>query len=584
MIVALILQVGCAREVPPLGGGASHRNERHMEEVGINQVGYRPDDAKSGYVGGYRGDFEVLDAAGRVVLRGTAVPRGFDPLSGDDLSTLDLSALSAPGEYHVRLTGGAGESPPFVVGPDPYRELARALLKELYFQRCGVALEPRHAGQWAHGACHRAPASLHGESGAAIDASGGWHDAGDYGRYVVPGAVTVSVLLLAYELFPQVRWDDLGIPESGNGLPDLLDEARWELDWLMKMQDPADGGVHHKVTTSSFPGFIMPEEDLMPEIVAPISPTATAAFAATLAQASRIFRESDPPLAERMVGAARRAFAWLVENPHALQFRNPADIATGEYGDPNDSDERSWASIELARATGDEGYLHDLSAAWLEQASEESGGPAWSRARAAFELGWRETGGFALLSLLGGSWRPGGAGEALTARLLPSYRAFLSDCVRRAEAGYGVAVDREDFVWGSNMLVMNRAIHLIAGPRLLADSGEGSAASLVTARRHLDYLLGANPLARSYVSGFGGRGVMHPHNRPSIADGVSEPVPGMVAGGPNPGRQDPEASAAFAEATPPMRAYLDSAGSYSTNENAIYWNSAAFFVAAAFTE
>ncbi len=535
--------------------------------VNLDQIGYRPGDPKIAFVDRYRGGFEVIDASGRAALRGRAAPRGLDPLSGDDLSVLDFTPLNAPGSYRIRLAGGAGESAPFVVAPDPYRDLSRALLKGLYFQRCGVALDRRHAGPWAHGACHLAPALRHGTSVERIDVSGGWHDAGDFGRYVVPGAVTVSMLLLAYELFPQVRWDDLGIPESGNGIPDLLDEAKWELDWMLKMQG-RDGGVHHKVTTASFPGFIMPEEDTMGEILSPVSPTATASFAAVMAQACRVYRAIDPAYAARLLAAARSAFAWLEANPGAPQFTNPPGIATGEYGDRSSADELLWASVELARATGEGAYLTGL----------PEGLP--TRGRASFELGWQETGGFAVLAaLLGDS----GPAERLRPRLAEGYRLYIAEAMASAGKGYGVAVGREDFVWGSNMLVMNRAVHLIVASRLLAESRAESASYLDAAAAHLHYLLGANPLSFSYVSGFGTRRLAHPHHRPSVADGVVEPVPGLVAGGPNPGRQDPEAAAAFAAGTPPMRAYLDSAGSYSTNENAIYWNAPAFFVAAAFT-
>ena len=541
--------------------------------VNLNQLGYRPGAAKVAFASGYRGAFEVVDEAGRTVLRGRADPRGVDPLSGDDLSAIDFSSLAADGRYRVRLAGGAGESAPFAIAADPYRDLARALLKELYLQRCGTALSPRFAGPWAHGACHRAPAALYGVPGASIDASGGWHDAGDYGRYVVPGAVTVSMLLLAYELFSQVRWDDLGIPESGNGTPDLLDEARWELDWMLAMQEPERGGVYHKVTSASFPGFIMPEEDTSSEIVCPVSPTATASFAAVMAEASRVYRAVDRSYAARLLAAAERAFAWLEANPNAEEFSNPAGIVTGEYGDTSSADERLWAAVELARSTGQEGYLRGISAAL------PAGG------KAAFELGWQETGGFAVLAaLLHEEWPAGGTGRALQLRLRESYRGFIAQCMEGTGKGYGVAVGAEDFVWGSNMLVMNRGVHLIMASRLLAESSGESAAYLSAAEAHLHYLLGANPLSFSYVSGFGTRRLEHPHNRPSIADGVVEPVPGLVAGGPNPGRQDPDAAAAFPAGTPPMRAYIDSEGSYSTNENAVYWNAPAFFVAAAFVK
>ena len=291
---------------------------------------------------------------------------------------------------------------------------------------------------------------------------GGWHDAGDYGKYTGPGAVAAAHLLYAWKLFPDGCSEALNITETGNGIPDILNEARYELNWLLQMQR-SDGSFHHKLTKAHFAPFIMPQQDLEPEYLMPVTHCATGAACACLALASRVYRTFDPSFSGRLLSASRQAWNWLEANPDFKPFQNPEGVRTGQYGDKSDTDERFWAACELYAATENREY------------------------REAALLQWH-------------------------------------------------------------------------------------------------YALGLNALDTCFVTGFGERSVLHPHHRPSGADGIEEPVPGLISGGPNKCFPYSTTREKLGEATPPAKYYLDETPSADTNEIAIYWNSPAIFVGAFFSQ
>ncbi len=222
-----------------------------------------------------------------------------------------------------------------------------------------------------------------------ISAPRGWYDAGDYNKYVVNSGITTYTLLAALEHFPDFFGKrDIGIPESGDKVPDILDEARWNLQWMLDMQDPEDGGVYHKLTTLNFDGPMMPERDVARRYVVQKTTAATLDFAAVMAVASRIhagYEKQFPGVALRMRKAAESAWRWALANP-AVAYRQPPDVATGAYGDRVLTDEFVWAAAEMFLLTGDESYLKEFS----QRANTPNvmGVPSWS-----------DVGGLALMSL-----------------------------------------------------------------------------------------------------------------------------------------------------------------------------------------
>ena len=276
-----------------------------------------------------------------------------DADSGDRVQTADFTAFDKPGAYYLEVPG-VGRSWSFTIARDVYSRAWYLAMRSYYGQRCGTAVDlgPEFPG-YKHAACHLEGA-YHASSGksGAKPSNGGWHDSGDYGRYVVNSGITTGTLLWTYEIYgARVGKLNLKIPESGNGRPDILNEIRWNLDWMLSMQD-ADGGVWHKQTSERFCGFIMPEKDTWTSYVIGTgaepfkSSCATADFAAVMAIAARVYRPFDAAYADKCLRAAKLAWSWIEKYPDVL-FRNPKGVMTGEYGDGNCSDERLWAAAEL---------------------------------------------------------------------------------------------------------------------------------------------------------------------------------------------------------------------------------------------
>ncbi|WP_276354762.1 glycoside hydrolase family 9 protein [Cohnella caldifontis] len=537
--------------------------EREDPRIRVNQAGYRLTDSKRFVAACAGGRFEIRrEAGGQAVYAGELAGPAADEASGEGVYEGDFSSLREEGTYRV-FVPGAGESLPFRVDAQAYRSVTDALLKCFYFQRCGMELEAPYAGVWTHKACHLGLARVHGEEEVMLPQTGGWHDAGDYGKYTVAAAKAAADLLLAFETFPAAFGRTIGIPESGNGVPDLLNEVRYELEFLLRMQRP-DGSVFHKVTTERFPALdAMPEDDAAELVFSPVSAAAAGAFAASMAMAARAFRAYDAGFSDTCLEAAVRAWEWLEAAPDRTGFRNPADIHTGEYGDETTDDEAYWAAAELFRTTGRDVYRDAFRSAF-----ESARFPL-------YELGWADVGGYGTLAVL--LTESGRIGADIRDRLLRGWMDRADELKARCDrGGYRISLTPDQYIWGSNMVLMNQAMHLIFASKFSGDSAYEDAA-----RNHWDYLLGVNPLGLSYVTGIGARAVRHPHHRPSVGDGIEDPVPGMVAGGPNRNLQD-EAAKRELQGRPPALCFVDDRDSYSTNEMTIYWNSPAVFVSACF--
>ncbi len=522
--------------------------------ISIVQAGLRPSDIKRFAVTDENegGSFEVIrEDTKETVYTGTLGDPVYDAATDSYVKSADFSDLSETGSYYLKVNSGdaTAESCVFRISEDEFGEMFRSVFRVLYMQRCGTELDEAYAGKWHHGACHTGSALIYGTD-QYKDVSGGWHDAGDYGRYVVPGAKTVADLFFAYEYFG-ADGDDFGIPESGNGIPDLLDEAKYELLWMLKMQDES-GGVYHKVTCRNFPGVVMPEGETDELVLSPISAAATCDFAAVMAKAARIYKSVDPSFAAQSAGAAEKAWEWIKNNENAGGFRNPSDIVTGEYPDEDWRDEKLWAAGEIW-LTEDlpEEMRKEAAAAYVRE--EQAGYPQEG-------LGWDlmtsyMTVDFAMLD----SDEP--AADKSRVRLIQAAERILAKTENDA---YGVALGT-DYPWGSNMLVANDALIL-----LLAERVSGEVSYRRAAERMFDYLRGLNGMGISYITGFGAISTKSPHHRPSQF--VGEAVPGMLSGGPDSRLEDPYAQGVLAGAAPAL-CYTDNDASYSTNEITIYWNS-----------
>lgn len=521
--------------------------------INLNQIGYLPNATKVAVMNGeaIAAEASVIDCAtGNEVFKGSVSTAVKNAATGREEARFDFSSVTAPGTY--KIVSGGVESFEFKIDDKVYADAFKASLRMFYLQRCGMELTADLAGDFAHPACHTEKATIFGTS-EKIDVSGGWHDAGDYGRYVVSGAKAAADLMLAYSLYPDAFDDDLGIPESGNEIPDVLDEVKYELDWLFKMQN-SEGGVYHKVTCANFPSFVMPEEETEELIVTPVSTTATADFAAVMAMASTVFAPFDMPYSQRCLDAATRASNYLDKHQGIEGAKNPDGIVTGEYPDQNDADERLWAYAELFKATGDTVYDDEFSALM-------SGGSATCNT----DLGWQGVGAYAGYAYLSADKNKGKFYDVVHA----SFMAGIADIEATASTdSYNCSL--KEYPWGSNMTVANNGMLL-----LLFDKVENSNKGDAVAREQLNYLLGTNGTGYCFLTGFGTLSPKNPHHRPSQAKKAA--VPGMLAGGPNQNLEDPYAQNVLT-GTAPALCYADSDQAFSLNEVTIYWNSPLVFL------
>ena len=521
----------------------------------INQVGYRPGEAKEFALVDGNGNVEIADASGATVLTATPSEASSWQPSGQNVQLVDISELNAPGTYSIKVGGQVLRSD-LKVANKTYEDVIKASLKWYYYQRASMELEETYAGQWKRAAGHtNASVQLHsstGESGT-INSTKGWYDAGDYGRYIVNSGITTYTLLSLYEHFPEyfntLKWN---IPADGT-LPDLLAEIKYNLDWMLTMQ-ASDGGVYHKLTSLGFPGDVMPANDIDPIYVIGKGTAASFDFAGVMAVAARVYKPFDATYASTCLEAAKKAYAWGAQNPNK-KFVNPMDVSTGSYSDDWLEDEKLFAGTELFVSTGDASYMP----------SKASGSiPSWA-----------DVGGLATYGQATHATEFGNVAQAAKDSLLKVADVFVG----RAQTGFGVVMAREDFVWGSNAVAGNQGVWLLHAYYLTGEKKYYEAAVKV-----LDYLLGKNPLDMSFLTGYGTKTPMKPHHRPSTSDKVVPPIPGMVVGGPQPGGEDIGSETwecSDYRTGNAATSYTDNNCSYATNEVAINWNAPFAYLAGA---
>lgn len=485
----------------------------------------------------------------------------------------DFSAFQQSGTFQL-IVPGAINKPQIIIQSLPFNTVGKAVLKGYYYQRASMPLLPQYAGVWARPAGHPDNAVLVHESastnerpaGSTIATPGGWYDAGDYNKYVVNSGITMYTLLSAYAHYASY-FDTLttNIPETGNGLPDIINELLYNLRWMLTMQD-TDGGVYHKCTNAAFDGMVMPNAATQPRYVIEKTTAATLDFAAVMAQAARIFAKWQnnrlPHLADSCKQAAVKAWQWAEQHPNldynqtAMNAKFKPAVTTGAYGDTHLMDEWFWAAAELAITTKDKPYIN-----WLMQ----------YKVPVAVIPSWNQVAALGMFSLLNHA-------NELPASLQP----LIQNCKLQAieVANYllqhgnmamhtVMGQSNNDFIWGSNAVAANQGMWLLQVFQLA-----GERRYLNGALSNADYLLGRNATGYCYITGFGTKSPMHPHHRPSIADGIQAPVPGLLVGGPNPARQDGQ----IYPNNYPETAYTDNDKAYAANEIAINWNAPAVFL------
>jgi endoglucanase len=572
----------CVDNVSLVGGVLPPPGLEPAPPVRVNQVGYVPGLPKQASVATESTTpltWTLRNAAGAAVATGQTVPKGLDAASGENVHVADFSAYDTPGTGYT-LTVGADTSFPFDISATALSGLRYDSLAFFYHQRSGTPIEAQYVGEeYARPAGHVNVAPNKGDDavpcradldcGYTLDVRGGWYDAGDHGKYVVNGGISAWQVQNTYEravvLGDAEALGDgtLDIPERSNGVPDVLDEARWEVEFLLRMQvpdgRPLAGMAHHKIHDEQWTGLpTLPHLDAQPRRLSAPSTAATLNLAAVAAQASRLWRPYDAAFADRALAAAEKAYAAAKANPNRLADPNDG-TGGGAYNDNTVTDEFYWAAAELFATTGR--YRSDVTGSSLYRGTSLD----------ARGFDWGATGPLGDVTLvLVPRDLPAADIAAIRTAITRTADTHLSNM---ATAGHPAPYKTADggYEWGSNGLVANNGMVLA-----LAADLTGQAKYRDGAFATMNYLLGRNPTNHSYVSGYGDqpvRNVHHRHWANQLDPTLPTAPPGALSGGPNSALQDPVAQRLLA-GCPPQRCWVDHIEAYSVNEVTVNWNSA----------
>lgn len=586
-------------------------------DIYVNQVGYVPNAPKLATI--VRANnapvtWRLRDAQNATVFSGTSIDFGLNPASGQSVHTIDFSAYTTPGDGYSLLIGGSS-SASFSISSNIYQQLKIDALQYFPHNQAGTPIKSEFATAATPALTRQAGHKSEivgcfvGEDTRGtqwtgcnyqLDVTGGWYDAGDYGKYTVGEGYAAWMMLNTYERLKlkqsykmqPFRDGRLSIPRGQNGQNDLLDVARTGIEFMLKMQIPdgntaelirgaepggqvnilrqdVGGMVHHKVHADlDTPIPLRPSQDNLERALYPPSTAATLHLAAVGAQCARIWRDIDPAFSARCLTAARRGYAAALAVPDAYAL--DINYGGGGYEDEEINDEFFWATSELLITTGEAQYQNRL-------ATYRSGVGASLQSRDAY---WGYVEYFGLMSMLAQVPTYEGVAE------LPGYirdaRAGMLSVAERfyeeaEDSAYGLPYAGTNYYWGSNANLLSRSL-------VMAHAYEigGNANYQKTVINVMDYLLGRNPMNTSYISGYGTNAMEKPHHRfwgNSMDATLPKPHPGTMSGGPNNiNFLEPVAQALEGNCTG-QTCWVDDAGAYTMNEVSIVWNSPLFWIA-----
>jgi len=573
----------CMDDVSLLGGVPPEVYEPDTgPRVRVNQVAYLPSGPKNATLvtdATERLPWQLKNASGTVVARGSTTPRGVDASSAQNVHSIDFGAYKKAGTGYTLVADGE-TSRPFDIGTGAYEQLRLDALKYYYTQRSGTPIRDDLRPGYGRAAGHVDVTPNQGDSAVPcqpgvcdykLDVTGGWYDAGDHGKYVVNGGISTWELLSTYERALHARTGrpaklgdgTLAIPESGNKVPDILDESRWELEFLLKMQVPAGqplaGMAHHKIHDEAWTGLpLLPSEDPQKRELHPATTEATLNLAATAAQAARLYKPYDKAFAAKTLAAARTA--WTAALAHPALHADPNDgTGGGAYPDTDATDEFYWAAAELYLTTGEKQFADYVLNSPVHTA--DIFGP--------LGYDWARTGAAARLDL------------ATVPNKLPGRDKVRQSVVKGADRylatlksqPYGMPYAPTDnlYDWGSNHQILHNGIVIATAYDIT-----GATKYRDGALQSVDYLFGRNALNMSYVTGYGEVNSHNQHSRwyaHQLDPNLPNPPKGTLSGGPNSSIQDPYAQSKL-QGCVGQFCYIDDIQSWSTNEHTINWNSA----------
>ena len=572
--IITVLIVSCSSDANPVS-------------IKINQVGFYPQQEKTMTLEGENPAESIRISrkdSDSTVWEGGYIRSALSEWSGKERKIFDFSEITEPGTYTV---SAGDETAEFIISENALDALAEAALKGFYHQRSGMDLDPEIAGKWVRKGGH--PDTLvyiHGSAatperpeGTVISSPKGWYDAGDYNKYVVNSAYSMGLMANVFRVLSMKRL--ITREESIR----FWEELEYNHQWLLTMKDPSDGGVYHKLTTPSFEAFIHPTECRQKRYVVQKSVTASLDFAAVCAEMGSTWAAHCGGNLEQDIntrGVCKRAedgadaYRWAKNNPEAFYHQDKMneiydpDVVTGAYGDGSASDELFWAATSQYWASypGDrKTYLTDV----IENMPEEFTLMSWGNVAALGVFRWIE---MEIHHREWGEFYPTHNPEAEQEKEIRTkcVKMLLEYCDKAIESVEGSCYNSaygnkdENFHWGCCSSFCDQAICFLYAYELTNDKKY-----LDNAFRNVNYILGQNATGYCYVTGFGSKSPMHPHSRLCASDGIEEPIPGLLVGGPNPGQQD-IAEVRKYRSDYPDESYEDVEPSYASNEIAINWN------------
>ena len=551
LLIPLFLSFRAATDAEPPTGNSPGAM------VYVNQVGYLPDMPKLVVAAQEAKEFMVIDEKTSEVVFTGSFQKIEDSTSISDVWQGEFTNLKTPGKYHINVPG-VGQSYSFTINPQVYNNVFKMGMYFYYLQRCGVEINDPLSGI-KHPACHLEDALIarkddFHKAGDRILSYGGWHDAGDYGKYVPTTTITIAQMLVAYELWPEKFADNqIQFPGSENTIPDIVDEAQYGLDWLFTMQRP-DGAVYHKIAGARWPGNSSPPDfDMQKRYIYGITTADTGKFAATMAIAARVLRKSNPIMADKAQSAAFKAWQFLNNHPFIYDHDDFDDEGSGAYGMKDDLGDRLWAALELSTIAEKDQPIEGLTKRLQDYRPNN--------------INWTDA---ALLGLFDYARSSNGLPELkkiATAKIITLADDWVEGC---QNSGYRYSLNFTAFGWGSNREGLSRGLTMLFAGQLTSKPLYQQ-----FALSQLDYVLGLNPLSKCFVTGLGTNTVRSLHHRLGVES--KKMILGAIPGGPN---NKAESGIEVPNLGP--LSYSESAASFSSNEPAIDYNAPLIFLAAAF--
>lgn len=575
--------------------------------IHIDQFGYYPFAPKvaviSNPVNGFNaaGNFSPASSyqirssqTDEVVFEGSLTPWNNGQVhdqSGDKAWWFDFSSLEKEGTYYVYDTQNDLSSYPFRIGDDVYDDVLKLAVRTFLYQRSGFKKEsPYVDAAYTDEASHMQDLTSRfvrdpGNAATEKDVSGGWYDAGDYNKYVNFTYTVLHELLAAYEAYPEAFGDDWNIPESGNGTPDILDEIKWELDWLLKMQQ-TNGSVLAKVSVTDFAAASPPSADTNPRYYGEATSSSTRSVCSIFAHAARVFRSlsGNQPMTtygNTLLEKSELAWDWLKANPAYSTYDNGGFSSASPEINAYEQQMREFsASVYLYSVTNEQEYLSfaesNYSAAqpyqwtyWyaFESQTQDALLELTRQDGVNSDVSTNIRGNFIMsMNLNNNELLPSALGEK------DAYRAYMKD---------------GDYVWGSNS-VKARMGNIYLNMLMYDLYSENNVYYKEAASGYLHYMHGVNPLNLTYLTSMqeaGAENSIKEIYHAWFGDGTQwdnadfttyGPPPGYLSGGPNVNFSPEQGYLAPPQDQPAQKSYRDWNTSWPQNsweltEPAIYY-------------